>query len=85
MLISALSGQGLDELTLEIETRIAATRVVLDLELDSSDGAGEVFSPGPVPRGPARGVIGPLEGHCPPLFRGNGGRCPPHDGSDGTD
>jgi GTP-binding protein HflX len=40
VLISALSGQGLDELTLEIETRIAATRVVLDLDLDSSDGAG---------------------------------------------
>jgi GTP-binding protein HflX len=40
MLISALSGKGLDELTLEIETRIAATRVVLDLDLDSADGAG---------------------------------------------
>ncbi len=38
--ISALSGQGLDELVLEIERRIAATRVVLDLHLDSSDGAG---------------------------------------------
>jgi GTP-binding protein HflX len=38
--ISALSGQGLDELALEIEGRIAATRVVLDLNLDSSDGAG---------------------------------------------
>jgi GTP-binding protein HflX len=40
ILISALSGQGLDELVLEIERRIAATRVVLDLHLDSSDGAG---------------------------------------------
>ena len=40
ILISALSGQGLDELALEIEGRIAATRVVLDLNLDSSDGAG---------------------------------------------
>jgi GTP-binding protein HflX len=40
VLISALSGQGLDELMLEIETRIAATRVVLELDLDSSDGAG---------------------------------------------
>jgi GTP-binding protein HflX len=39
-LISALSGEGLDELALEIEARIAATRVVLDLNLDSSDGAG---------------------------------------------
>jgi len=38
--ISALSGQGLDELAFEIEGRIAATRVVLDLNLDSSDGAG---------------------------------------------
>jgi GTPase len=40
ILLSALSGQGLDELVLEIERRIAATRVVLDLHLDSSDGAG---------------------------------------------
>ncbi len=40
ILMSALSGEGLDELVLEIERRIAATRVVLDLHLDSSDGAG---------------------------------------------
>jgi GTPase len=40
VLISALSGKGLDELALEIEARIAATRVVLDLDLDSTDGAG---------------------------------------------
>jgi GTP-binding protein HflX len=40
VLISALSGEGLDEVTLEIEARIAATRVVLDLDLDCSDGAG---------------------------------------------
>jgi GTP-binding protein HflX len=40
VLISALSGNGLDELALEIEARIAATRVVLDLNLDSTDGAG---------------------------------------------
>jgi GTP-binding protein HflX len=40
VLVSALSGSGLDELAVEIETRIAATRVVLDLDLDSSDGAG---------------------------------------------
>jgi GTP-binding protein HflX len=40
ILISALSGQGLEELAFEIERRIAATRVVLDLDLDSSDGAG---------------------------------------------
>ncbi|HWF95741.1 MAG TPA: GTPase HflX [Xanthobacteraceae bacterium] len=40
ILISALSGQGLNELAFEIEARIAATRVVLDLNLDSSDGAG---------------------------------------------
>jgi len=40
VLISALSGKGLDELAVEIEARIAATRVVLDLELDSADGAG---------------------------------------------
>jgi GTP-binding protein HflX len=40
VLISALSGSGLDELATEIEARIAATRVVLDLDLDSTDGAG---------------------------------------------
>jgi GTP-binding protein HflX len=40
VLISALSGQGLDELVVEIEARVAAQRVVLDLDLDSSDGAG---------------------------------------------
>jgi GTP-binding protein HflX len=40
VLISALSGKGLDELAVEIEARIAATRVVLDLSLDSADGAG---------------------------------------------
>jgi GTP-binding protein HflX len=40
VLISALSGQGLDVLADEIEARIAARRVVLDLDLDSSDGAG---------------------------------------------
>jgi GTPase len=40
VLISALSGSGLEELAAEIETRIAVTRVVLDLDLDSSDGAG---------------------------------------------
>jgi GTPase len=39
VLISALSGSGLEELAAEIETRIAVTRVVLDLDLDSSDGA----------------------------------------------
>jgi GTP-binding protein HflX len=40
VLISALSGAGLHELVAEIEARIAATRVVLDLDLDPSDGAG---------------------------------------------
>jgi GTPase len=37
--ISALSGQGLDELVREIEARIATTRVVLNLDLDPADGA----------------------------------------------
>jgi GTP-binding protein HflX len=40
VLISALSGKGLDELADEIEARIVATRVVLDLDIDSADGAG---------------------------------------------
>ncbi|HEY6254883.1 MAG TPA: GTPase HflX [Xanthobacteraceae bacterium] len=39
VLISAMSGQGLDALAAEIETRIAATRVVLKLDLDAADGA----------------------------------------------
>jgi len=39
VLVSALSGRGLDRLATEIEARIAATRVVLDLELDAADGA----------------------------------------------
>ena len=40
IIVSALTGQGLDRLTAEIEARIAARRVVLDLDLDSGDGAG---------------------------------------------
>jgi GTP-binding protein HflX len=40
VLISALSGMGLDDLSVQIEAQIATTRVVLDLDLDSSDGAG---------------------------------------------
>jgi len=38
--VSALTGEGLDRLTAEIETRIASTRVVVDLVLDAADGAG---------------------------------------------
>ena len=40
VLVSALSGQGLDQLTAEIEARVAANRLVLGLELDAGDGAG---------------------------------------------
>jgi GTP-binding protein HflX len=40
VLISALSGEGLDRLAQQIEARIAATRVVLELALDPADGAG---------------------------------------------
>jgi GTPase len=40
VMVSALTGQGLDRLAAEIEARIAARRVVLDLDLDSADGAG---------------------------------------------
>jgi GTP-binding protein HflX len=39
VLISALTGQDLDALAAEIETRIAATRIVLNLRLDAADGA----------------------------------------------
>jgi len=38
--VSALTGEGLEQLTAAIEARIAATRTVLDLTLDASDGAG---------------------------------------------
>jgi GTP-binding protein HflX len=40
VLVSALSGEGLDRLAAEIETRLAARRVTLDLVLDVADGAG---------------------------------------------
>jgi GTPase len=40
VLVSALSGEGIDRLTAAIETRLAARRVVLDLALDPADGAG---------------------------------------------
>jgi GTP-binding protein HflX len=40
VLVSALSGEGLDTLLMEIETRLAARRVELDLVLAASDGAG---------------------------------------------
>jgi GTPase len=38
--VSALTGEGLDRLLREIEARVAATRIVLDLVLDGADGAG---------------------------------------------
>jgi GTP-binding protein HflX len=40
VLVSALSGEGLDLLAAEIEMRLAAKRVTLDLVLDAGDGAG---------------------------------------------
>jgi len=40
VLVSALSGEGLDRLAAEIEQRLAARRVTLDLVLDVADGAG---------------------------------------------
>jgi GTPase len=40
VLVSALTGEGLDRLAGEIETRLAAHRVTLDLVLDVADGAG---------------------------------------------
>ena len=40
VLVSALSGEGLAGLASEIETRLAARRVTLDLVLDVADGAG---------------------------------------------
>jgi GTP-binding protein HflX len=40
VLVSALTGEGFDRLASEIEARIAAKRIVLDLDLDPADGAG---------------------------------------------
>jgi len=40
VLVSARSGEGLDDLAVEIERRLAARRVMLDLVLDAADGAG---------------------------------------------
>jgi GTP-binding protein HflX len=40
VLISALTGEGLNQLSQEIERRIAASRVVIELTLDPADGAG---------------------------------------------
>jgi GTP-binding protein HflX len=40
VMVSARSGEGLDDLAVEIERRLAARRVMLDLVLDAADGAG---------------------------------------------
>jgi GTP-binding protein HflX len=40
VLVSALTGQGIDTLTAAIETRLAAGRVLIELALDPADGAG---------------------------------------------
>jgi GTP-binding protein HflX len=40
VLVSARSGEGLDDLAVEIERRLAARRVMLDFVLDAADGAG---------------------------------------------
>jgi GTP-binding protein HflX len=39
-LVSAVTGEGIDQLLAAIETRLAATRTTLDLSIDASDGAG---------------------------------------------
>jgi len=40
LLVSAVSGEGVDDLLLAIEQRLAATRTVLALSIDAADGAG---------------------------------------------
>ena len=40
MLVSALSGEGIDRLVAAIEARLAASRQTLELALDPADGAG---------------------------------------------
>ncbi|NVN86234.1 MAG: GTPase HflX [Rhodopseudomonas sp.] len=39
-MVSAVTGEGIDELLAAIEQRLAATRIALDLSIDASDGAG---------------------------------------------
>ena len=39
-LVSAVTGEGIDELLAAIETHLAATRTTLDLSIDAADGAG---------------------------------------------
>jgi GTP-binding protein HflX len=40
VLVSAVTGQGIDDLNASIEARLAAGRVLIELELDPADGAG---------------------------------------------
>src|SRR6185369_221469 len=40
VLVSALSGEGIGDLSAEIETRLAASRTLIDVTLDAADGAG---------------------------------------------
>ncbi len=40
VLVSALTGEGLERLTADIENRLSASRLVLDIALDPADGAG---------------------------------------------
>jgi GTP-binding protein HflX len=40
VLVSAVTGQGIDDLNASVEARLAAGRVLIELELDPADGAG---------------------------------------------
>jgi GTP-binding protein HflX len=40
VLVSAITGRGIDALNAAIEARLAAGRILIELELDPSDGAG---------------------------------------------
>ena len=40
MLVSAITGEGIDALAAAIEARLAAGRVMIELSLDAADGAG---------------------------------------------
>ena len=39
-MVSAETGEGIDDLLAAIETRLAASRITLDLSIDAADGAG---------------------------------------------
>ena len=66
MLVSAVTGEGIDALDAAIEARLAAGRVLIELVLDAADGAGVSW----------------LHRHTEVILQGDGRRRPGrHDGA----